>query len=53
MQLDDAIGLPLNPALPRDPAVRQVASICEREQGLRVALDSPIARVGEILPASG
>lgn len=40
MQPDDAIGLPTNTPLTLDPAVRQVASICEREQCLRTALDS-------------
>lgn len=40
MQPDDAIGLPMNTPLTLDPAVRQVASISEREQCLRTALDS-------------
>jgi outer membrane protein TolC len=40
MQLDDAIGLPLNTALALDPSVRQVANTCDREQCLRVALES-------------
>jgi len=40
MQLNDAIGLPLNTPLTLDPAVRQVASTCEREQCLRTAMDS-------------
>jgi outer membrane protein TolC len=40
MQLDDAIGLPLTTPLVLDPAVRQVANICDREQCLRVALES-------------
>jgi outer membrane protein TolC len=40
MQLDDAIGLPLNTALALDPSVRQVANTCDREQCLRVALAS-------------
>lgn len=40
MQPDDAIGLPMNTALTLDPAVRQVASICERDHCLRTALDS-------------
>lgn len=40
MQLNDAIGLPLNTPLALDPAVKQVANTCEREQCLRTALDS-------------
>jgi outer membrane protein TolC len=40
MQLNDAIGLPLNTPLTLDPAVRQVANTCEREQCLRTALES-------------
>jgi len=40
MQLDDAIGLPLTTLLTLDPAVKQVGSICDREECLRVALDS-------------
>ncbi len=40
MQLDDAIGLPLNTPLTLDPTVRQVANTCEREQCLRAAMDA-------------
>jgi outer membrane protein TolC len=40
MQLDDAIGLPLTTPLVLDPAVRQVANTCDREECLRVALES-------------
>lgn len=40
MQLDDAIGLPLTTPLVLDPGVRQVGNTCDREQCLRVALDS-------------
>ena len=40
MQLDDAIGLPLTTPLVLDPTVRQVANTCDREQCLRVALES-------------
>jgi outer membrane protein TolC len=40
MQLDDAIGLPLTTELVLDPSVRQVGSTCDREQCLRVALES-------------
>src|SRR5215813_2538175 len=40
MQLNDAIGLPLNTPLTLDPAVKQVANTCELEQCLRVALES-------------
>ena len=40
MQLDDAIGLPLTTALVLDPSVRQVGSTCDREQCIRVALES-------------
>src|SRR5262249_48114467 len=40
MQLDDAIGLPLTTPLTLDPAVKQVGSVCDREECLRVALDS-------------
>jgi outer membrane protein TolC len=40
MQLDDAIGLPLNTPLALDPSVPQVGNTCEREQCLRVALES-------------
>jgi outer membrane protein TolC len=40
MQLDDAIGLPLTTALVLDPSVRQVGSTCDREQCIRMALES-------------
>lgn len=40
MQLDDAIGLPLSTPLVLDPSVRQVGNICDREQCLRMALES-------------
>ena len=40
MQLNDAIGLPLTTALALDPAVRRVASTCELDQCVRMALDS-------------
>src|SRR5215471_14048547 len=40
MQLNDAIGLPLTTPLTLDPAVKQVASTCEREQCLRTAFES-------------
>jgi outer membrane protein TolC len=40
MQLDDAIGLPLTTPLVLDPSVRQVGSTCDREQCIRVALES-------------
>jgi outer membrane protein TolC len=40
MQLDDTIGLPLTTPLVLDPTVRQVANTCDREQCLRVALES-------------
>jgi len=40
MQLDDAIGLPLTTPLVLDPTVRQVANTCDREQCLRVAMES-------------
>jgi len=40
MQLNDAIGLPLNTPLTLDPAVKQVANTCDLEQCLRVALES-------------
>ena len=40
MQLDDAIGLPLSTQLALNPSVRQVNNTCDREQCLRVALDS-------------
>jgi outer membrane protein TolC len=40
MQLNDAIGFPLTTPLALDPAVRQVTSSCDREECLRVALQS-------------
>ena len=40
MQLDDAIGIPLTTPLVLDPSVRQVRSTCDRDQCLRVALES-------------
>ena len=40
MQLNDAIGLPLNTPLTLDPAVKQVANTCELEQCLRTALEA-------------
>jgi outer membrane protein TolC len=40
MQLDDAIGLPLTTALVLDAGVRQAGDSCEREECLRMALDS-------------
>jgi len=40
MQLNDAIGLPLNTPLTLDPTVRQVANTCELEQCLRAAMDA-------------
>ncbi len=40
MQLNDAIGLPLSTQLVLDPAAEKVRDICEREECLRVALDS-------------
>lgn len=40
MQLDDAIGLPLTTQLALDSTVKQVANNCEREECLRVALQS-------------
>jgi outer membrane protein TolC len=40
MQLDDAIGLPLATTLALDAGVREVGAICEREECLRVALES-------------
>jgi outer membrane protein TolC len=40
MQLNDAIGLPLNTLLTLDPSVRQVAAACDREQCLRLALEA-------------
>jgi outer membrane protein TolC len=40
MQLNDAIGLPLNTSLTLDPAVKQVATTCEREECIHVALES-------------
>jgi len=40
MQLNDAIGLPLSSKLVLDPAVDRARDICEREECLRLALDS-------------
>jgi outer membrane protein TolC len=40
MQLDDAIGLPLTTPLTLDAAVREVGTACQREECLRVALES-------------
>jgi outer membrane protein TolC len=40
MQLDDAIGLPLATTLTLDATVREVSVTCEREECLRVALES-------------
>jgi outer membrane protein TolC len=40
MQLDDAIGLPLTTALTLDAGVREVGDTCQREECLRVALES-------------
>jgi len=40
MQLDDAVGLPLNTPLVLNAAVRQDVDRCEREQCLRLALES-------------
>jgi outer membrane protein TolC len=40
MQLDDAIGLPLATSLALDAGVHDVGAICEREECLRVALES-------------
>jgi outer membrane protein TolC len=40
MQLDDALGLPLTTALVLDPEVRQAGDSCDREECLRVALES-------------
>src|SRR6201984_1007521 len=40
MQLNDAIGLPLDTSLTLDPAVKQVANTCDLVQCLRVALES-------------
>jgi outer membrane protein TolC len=40
MQLNDAIGLPLTTSLTLDPAVREVAQICEREACLHAALEA-------------
>jgi outer membrane protein len=40
MQLDDAIGLPLTTPLTLDAGVRDVGETCEREECLRVALES-------------
>jgi outer membrane protein TolC len=40
LQLNDAIGLPLSTHLVLDPAIESVRDISEREECLRVALDS-------------
>jgi outer membrane protein TolC len=40
MQLDDVIGLPLTTQLMLDASVRQVGNTCERDQCVRVALES-------------
>lgn len=40
MQLDDSIGLPLATTLALDAAVPDAGTICEREECLRVALES-------------
>jgi outer membrane protein TolC len=40
MQLNDAIGLPLTTPLTLDANVKQVSATCEREECLRVALES-------------
>jgi outer membrane protein TolC len=40
MQLDDALGLPLNTALVLDGEVRQAGESCDRDECLRVALES-------------
>ena len=40
MQLNDAIGLPLNTSLTLEATVKQVANTCELEQCLRVAIES-------------
>jgi outer membrane protein len=40
MQLDDAIGLPLTTPLVLDATVRQVGDSCERNECLRIALES-------------
>jgi outer membrane protein TolC len=40
MQLDDAIGLPLTTPLVLDAGVRQPVDSCEREECLRIALES-------------
>jgi outer membrane protein TolC len=40
MQLDDALGLPLTTALVLDGEVRQAGESCDREECLRVALES-------------
>jgi outer membrane protein TolC len=40
MELNDAIGLPLTTQLALDPAVEKVRETCEREECLRVALES-------------
>jgi outer membrane protein TolC len=40
MELDDAIGLPLTTALTLDATVKPVSATCDREECLRVALES-------------
>jgi outer membrane protein TolC len=40
LQLDDAVGLPLNTELELDPGVPEVHDICEREQCIKTALQS-------------
>jgi outer membrane protein TolC len=40
LQLNDAVGLPLDTPLTLDPSVRQVTTTCDREQCIRVALES-------------
>jgi outer membrane protein len=40
MQLNDAIGLPLTTSLTLDANVKQVGTTCDREECLRVALES-------------
>jgi outer membrane protein TolC len=40
IQLDDAIGLPLTTPLTLNATVREVSNTCEREECLRVALES-------------
>lgn len=39
-QLNDAIGLPLSTPLELDPGVEALATTCEREECVRIALDS-------------